>query len=78
MMVTARKVAVPVMMLKMVRRVYAVAALENRKLSRYIKGITAQPYRSSKSSTSTKWFCSKKAFTPNAPKTTYRTVEEKR
>lgn len=42
-MVTARNVAVPLMMLKMVRRVKAVAALVNRKLSKYISGITAQP-----------------------------------
>lgn len=66
MMVTAKKVAVPEIMLKMVRRVKAVAAEEKRKLSRYMRGMAAQPYSINISSTSTRWLSLMKASTPKA------------
>lgn len=71
-MVTARKVAVPEIMLKMVRRVYAVAAVEKRKLSRYIRGTTAQPYSKSNNNTSIRWLSSRKALIPKAWNTTWK------
>ena len=70
MMVTARKVAVPDNMLKMVRRVKAVAAEEKRKLRRYMRGMTAQPYSININKTSTRWLSSMKASTPKAWNTT--------
>lgn len=66
MMVTARKVAVPEIILKMVMRVKAVAAEEKRKLRRYMRGMTAQPYSISMNNTSTRWLSSMKACTPKA------------
>lgn len=66
MMVTARKVAVPEIMLKMVRRVKAVAAEEKRKLRRYMRGMMAQPKSINISNTSTRWLSSTKASTPKA------------
>lgn len=66
MMVTAKKVAVPEIMLKMVRRVKAVAAEEKRKLSRYMRGMTAQPYSININNTSTRWLSLTKASTAKA------------
>lgn len=43
MIVTDKKLAVPDRMLKMVSRVYAVAVEVNRKLNKYMRGMTAQP-----------------------------------
>lgn len=70
MMVTAKKVAVPEIMLKMVRRVKAVAAEEKRKLSRYMRGMTAQPYSININNTSTRWLSLTKASTAKAGNTT--------